>query len=139
VAGFEVDIRLGDPSAPAADPANLVVAHHVADRAQVRAEVLSGGHLLHLAVAGCLFNDILREAEARGIELTDLQISADGDFQADPLTSTGITYSIDLAGSASEDELRELAAGCAERGAIPQTLERGTEVRPTAIRVRARD
>jgi uncharacterized OsmC-like protein len=138
VAGFDVQIRLSDPTSPGVDPGKLVVEHHLTDRAEVRAEVLSGGHLLHLAVAGCLFNDILREAEARGIEVTDLQISAEGDFKGDPLASTGITYAIDLAGSASEAELRELAAECAEKGAIPRTLERGTDVRATAIRARAR-
>ena len=67
MAGFEAQIGLTDPASDGADPAALVVAHHVADRAEIRAEALSGGHLLHLAVAGCLFNDILREARAREI------------------------------------------------------------------------
>jgi hypothetical protein len=29
----------------------------------------TGGHLLHLAVAGCVLNDLYREATALGIEL----------------------------------------------------------------------
>ena len=66
MAGYDAQIRLTDPGAEGADPSALVVAHHIADRAEISAEVLSGGHLLHLAVAGCLFNDILREARRAG-------------------------------------------------------------------------
>src|SRR5215218_5220562 len=103
VASYDVRIRLGDSSSAGVDPAKLVLKHHLADRAEVHAEALSGGHLLHLSVAGCLFNAILREARSRGIAVTDLQISAEGDFGGEPSTSTRITYSVDLAGEAPED------------------------------------
>jgi hypothetical protein len=53
-----------------------------------------------LAVAGCLFNDILRDAKARRLSPTDLRISAGGGFEGDPLHSTGVTYEIEIAGDA---------------------------------------
>jgi hypothetical protein len=56
VASFDVQIRRGDPSSDGVDPERFVVTHHLTDRAEIHAEVLSGGHLLHLAVAGCFFN-----------------------------------------------------------------------------------
>jgi putative redox protein len=132
---FEVRIGLGDPSTDGVDPERFTVTHHLTDRAEIRAEVLSGGHLLHLAVAGCLFNDILREAKSRGITVADLRISAEGDFGGEPLKSTGITYSIDLEGGAAEDDLRRLVADCEAGGAIPHTLRQGAEVQAAAIRV----
>jgi len=100
-------------------------------------EALSGGHWLHLSVAGCLFNAILREARSRGIAVTDLQISAEGDFGGEPTTSTGITYSVDLAGEAPEDELRKLVAECEELVPIPLTLERGTRIQAGAMGIRS--
>jgi putative redox protein len=133
---FDVRISLGDPSLDGVQPEHLVLAHHLTDRAEIHAEVLSGGHLLHLAVAGCLFNDILREAKARGIAVTDLRISADGGFGGDPLTSTGISYSIDIAGEAPEDDLRRLVADCDAAAAIPHTLRRGTGVEAGEVRIR---
>jgi uncharacterized OsmC-like protein len=50
----------------------------------VKIETLTGGHLLHLAVAGCLFNDILRVAAERGITVNQLKVSAYGDFGGEP-------------------------------------------------------
>jgi putative redox protein len=128
VPSFDVQIRMGDPSSDAADPESLVLTHHLTDRAEIQAEVLSGGHLLHLAVAGCLFNDILRAAKGRGIEITDLRISADGGFEGDPLLSTGVSYAIAIAGDAPEEDLRKLVADCEGASAIPLSLRRGIAV-----------
>jgi uncharacterized OsmC-like protein len=134
--GFEAAIRLADPDADGADPNGLVFRHHMTDRAQLKAEVLSGGHLLHLAVAGCFFNDILRAAGARDIAITDLRISADGDFEGDPLLSTGIRCSIEIAGDAPDDELRKLIRDVEETATIPLSLERGVSVESAKLTVR---
>jgi uncharacterized OsmC-like protein len=40
----------------------------------------TGGHLLHLAAAGCVLNDLYREAAALGIELKGARVSAAGGF-----------------------------------------------------------
>ena len=36
----------------------------------------TGAHLLHLAAAGCLLNDIYREAEALGVMVSGVRVSA---------------------------------------------------------------
>ncbi len=133
--GFDVEISLADSAQEGVDPARVVVEHHLADRAEIRSEVLSGGHLLHLAVAGCLFNDILREAKSRGIAVTKLRIAADGGFEGDPPVSTGISYSIDIAGDAPEDDLRRLVADREAQAAIPISLRQGVAVEATEVRV----
>jgi len=99
-------------------------------------EAISGGHLLHLAVAACFFNDILRAAAARGLSVTELRVSADGDFAGDPLLSTGIAYEIDIAGDSPEEDLRRLVGDCEAAAAIPHTLRTGVAVEAASVHVR---
>ena len=44
----------------------------------------TGGHLLHVAAAGCVLNDLYREAAALGIGLQGVRVTATGGF--DPAT-----------------------------------------------------
>jgi hypothetical protein len=48
----------------------------------------TGGHLLHLAVAGCVLNDLYREAAELGIELKGVRVIAAGGFDAATWRST---------------------------------------------------
>lgn len=128
MAGYGIAIRMAEPTAPGSPPDGLVLQYHLTDRVQLDAEFLSGGHLLHLAVAGCLLNDILREARRRGIALTRLEVTADGAFAGQPATSTGIAYAVAIAGDAPDDELRTLVADCERDASIPLTLRQGTTV-----------
>jgi uncharacterized OsmC-like protein len=133
---FDVAISLADREGEAVKPDGLVVEHHLTDRARIDAAALSGGHLLHLAVAGCFFNDILRAAAERGIEITDLRVEATGGFEGEPMLSTGITYSIEIAGEASDTELSELVSDVEAAAAIPLTLRDGVSVEADEISVR---
>ena len=49
----------------------------------------TGGHLLHLAAAGCVLNDLYREAATLGIELTGARVTAAGGFDTATWRSTG--------------------------------------------------
>jgi uncharacterized OsmC-like protein len=42
----------------------------------------SGAHLLHLAVAGCVLNDVYREAQHAGLTLSGVRVTAEGGFDA---------------------------------------------------------
>src|SRR6478609_3922422 len=68
----------------------------------------NGGQLLHLAVAGCISNDLFREAAARGIVLTRVVVRASGDFGGDPAVSTGVAYEVEVEGDADHDTLEDL-------------------------------
>ena len=133
---FDVAISLSDGDGEVVNPNGLVIEHHLTERARIDAAALSGGHLLHLAVAGCFFNDILRAAGARNIGITDLRVEATGGFEGDPLLSTGITYSIEIEGDASDAELGELVRDVEAAAAIPLTLRDGVSVEATEISVR---
>lgn len=99
----------------------------------------NGGQLLHLAVAGCISNDLFREAAARGITLTRVVVHADGGYGGEPAVSTGVTYSVEVEGSGSEDELRALVAHVDDIGEIPNSLRRGTDVALESVVVRGLD
>ncbi|HZE48737.1 MAG TPA: OsmC family protein [Jatrophihabitantaceae bacterium] len=132
---FDVDIRMADAGGPAIEPGALTFKHHLTDSAQITIGALSGGHLLHLAVAGCLFNDILREAGQRGVTITELQVTADGAFAGDPLLSTGVHYDVTIAGDAPDTELHSLVADCQEASAVAASLRRGTPVEAGEVHI----
>jgi putative redox protein len=89
----------------------------------------NGGQLLNLAVAGCVSNDLFREAARRGIRLDRVRIAADSDYAGSPAVSTAIEYEVELSGDASDDELADLVAHVDAIAEIPNSLRRGTEVR----------
>jgi hypothetical protein len=89
----------------------------------------TGGHLLHLAAAGCVLNDIYREAARLGIEMRGARVTAAGRFDTATWQSTGIEYSVEVSADAPADELGhllEVVDGVAE---IPRAIRAGATVR----------
>jgi hypothetical protein len=99
---------------------------------------LSGGNVLHLAVAVCVFNDLLDEASRRGVRLQRLAVVAAGEFavQPAPFHSAGIMYRIEIAGDALEADLRTLVSDVERIAEIPHALRQGATVRLGAVRIR---
>lgn len=89
----------------------------------------NGGELLYLAVAGCVSNDLFREAQADGIALRTVRVHVRGDFSGEPAVSEPIEYEVELEGDAPQEQLKALAARVDEIAEIPNSLRRGTEVR----------
>jgi putative redox protein len=89
----------------------------------------SGGQLLNLAVAGCISNDLFREATARGIALRRVAVRVRADYVGNPATSTPIEVDVEVDGDASRDALDALVAHVDAIAEIPNSLRRGTEVR----------
>ena len=89
----------------------------------------NGGQLLYLAIAGCVSNDLFREARADGIALERVRVVVDGDFQGDPPVSTEVTYDVEVAGDASTEELERLVAKVDAIAEIPNSLREATAVR----------
>ena len=92
----------------------------------------SGGQLLNLAVAGCVSNDLFREAARRGIRLDRVRGVADSDYGREPATSSAIEYDVEVSGDASEEALADLVAHVDRIAEIPNSLRRGTDVRRRA-------
>jgi putative redox protein len=89
----------------------------------------NGGQLLYLAVAGCISNDLFREARTAGIELESVRIKVGGDFVGEPPVSDEILYEVQLKGNAPESRLQDLVDQVDEIAEIPNSLRHGTRVR----------
>jgi putative redox protein len=50
----------------------------------------NGGQLLYLAVAGCISNDLFRDARAAGIDLSQVRVKVSGEFVGEPAVSEEI-------------------------------------------------
>ena len=70
----------------------------------------TGGHVLHLAVASCILNDIYREAAALSIGVTGVRVTAAGGFDTATWQSTGIDYSVEVSSDAPADQVAQLVA-----------------------------
>jgi uncharacterized OsmC-like protein len=56
----------------------------------------TGAHLLHLATAGCVLNDIYREADRFGVSVLGVRVTATGEFDTDTWRSRGISYAVEV-------------------------------------------
>ncbi|HEY6058735.1 MAG TPA: OsmC family protein [Candidatus Limnocylindrales bacterium] len=88
----------------------------------------NGGQLLYLAIAGCISNDLYREAASRGIALERVAVTVDGDFPGRGSVSTPIAVDVELEGAASSADLGALLDEVDEIAEIPNSLRRATEV-----------
>ena len=88
----------------------------------------TGAHLVHLAVAGCVLNDLYRESAQLGVDLDGVRVSAGGDFDGE-WHSTGIDYAVELDSAAEAGQLAELLAVVDEVAEIPRAVRQGAPVR----------
>jgi len=133
---FEVETRNVDGRVTAlgtADPFTLVVDRPVEGGGGGLG--FNGGRLLYLAVAGCISNDLFREARAAGIELSSVRVKVTGDFMGEPAVSDEIQYEVEVEGDAPVEQLRTLVEQVDEIAEIPNSLRQGTSVRLTATKV----
>lgn len=93
----------------------------------------NGGELLFLALATCYSNDIHREAAARGIRVSSVDVEVTGDFPAAGAPAAGITYTARVAADATEEEIRELMVHTDAIAEVHNTLRQGAEVRLVAV------
>jgi uncharacterized OsmC-like protein len=88
----------------------------------------TGAHLLHLATAGCVLNDVYREAPAFGITLNGVRVSAEGDFDSATWRTNGISYVVELDSEADAEQVGELLRRVDEVAEIPRAIRAGGPV-----------
>lgn len=93
----------------------------------------TGAHLLHLAVAGCVLNDVYREAEKLGIAVEGVRVEASGGYEPDTWRSTGIEYRVQVDTAASPEQHRRLLATVHAVAEIPRAVRAGAPVRRVAV------
>jgi uncharacterized OsmC-like protein len=124
----EAEIRTARGRGAVAEPQSILVAHHRAGTAEIKMAEMSGGSLLHLALAGCVFNNVLRMAGDRAISVEEASVRVSGGFTDDG-ASTGVECHVDVLGDASTEELRELAQAAFDDSTVVAVLRHGAEVR----------
>ena len=129
----EIQFPPPSPGTSPADPSSIVVNHHRVPRVELRAEMLTGGHLYHLSLAGCVFNNIFRLAAERQIDISRATVAADGEF--DDEGSLGVTCEIELVGNVSDEELRKVAQDAAADSTIGAAIGKGAPVTLAEVRV----
>src|SRR5213592_1125087 len=109
MAGYEVETISVDGRTTAlgsAGPFNVVVDRPA--EADGGGQGFNGGQLLNIAVAGCISNDLFREAHRAGVTLQRVHVSVRSDYVGSPAVSTPIEYEVEIQGDATEGALREL-------------------------------
>jgi uncharacterized OsmC-like protein len=89
----------------------------------------TGGHLLHLAVAGCVLNDVYREAGKLGVTVNGVRVTAQGSFDDETGRSPGIEYDVAIDSAMTVAEVDRLLALVDESAEIPRALRHGAPVR----------
>ena len=90
---------------------------------------VTGGELLFLALATCYCNDIYREAAARNIRVTGVDVEVEGDFEAAGLPASNIVYRARVRADASDEQIRALMRHTDTVAEIQNTLRLGTPVK----------
>jgi uncharacterized OsmC-like protein len=88
----------------------------------------TGAHLFILAAAGCVLNDVYREASVLGLDIRGVRVSAEGDFEPDTWRSTRVSYAIDVDSDATEDRVEELLTRVDAVAEIPKAMRLGASV-----------
>jgi hypothetical protein len=121
-------VTVGAGALRSTDPSSVTWPHRWTPEGVTVEGDFTGAHLLHLAAAGCVVNDVYREAAPLGIAIDGVRVTASGGFDTDSWRSTGIDYSVELASGAEKsalDHLLEIVDRVAE---IPRALRVGTTV-----------
>ena len=89
----------------------------------------TGAHLLHLSIAGCVLNDVYREAETLGVVVDGVRVSARGDFDRETWQSTGAEYQVEISSESAQSEIEQLLRVVDDVAEIPRALRAEAKVR----------
>jgi uncharacterized OsmC-like protein len=126
VGDFEVVVAAGVLSSGSAEAVRFP--HRWTPEGVTVEATFTGAHLLHLAAAGCVLNDVYREAERLGLPVRGVRVTASGGFDTDSWRSTGIRYVVQIDSPASADELEAVLAAVDSVAEIPRSIRAGASV-----------
>lgn len=122
------EVRVGAGTMMSADGAAVRFPHRWTPGGVTVEADFTGAHLLHLAAAGCILNDVYREAAALDVGLNGVRVTAAGGFDTSTWQSTGIDYSVEVSSDAPADQLAQLLELVDQVAEIPQAIRAGAAV-----------
>jgi uncharacterized OsmC-like protein len=126
------DVVVGAGSLRCESDAAVAFPHRWTSEGVTVEAAFTGAHLLHLAAAGCVLNDVYREAAELGVPVRGVRVVASGEFDTDTWASTGIEYSVAVDSTASRDEIDALLRQVDAVAEIPKTIRAGAIVQRVA-------
>ena len=129
MAEFEVVASAGTFRSTAPDV--VAFPHRWTDEGVTVAAEFTGAHLLHLSTAGCVLNDVYREAASLGVEVRGVRVTAGGGFDTNSWSSTGIEYAVEIDSPAGPEEIDRLLAQVDAVAEIPRAIRAGADVTRT--------
>ncbi len=106
----------------------VVFPHRWTDAGVSVEATFTGAHLLNLAAAGCVLNDVYREAEGMDIAVDGVRVTASGDYDTDTWAATGISYVVEVDSSAPADSIAALLDVVDQVAEIPKAIRQGAPV-----------
>lgn len=88
----------------------------------------TGAHLFLLAAAGCVLNDLYREADVLDVEIAGVRVRAFGAFDPTSWVSTGVEYEVEVVSDSAPATIERLITTVDEVAEIPKALRAGTTV-----------
>jgi len=88
----------------------------------------TGGHLFHLAPAGCVLNDVHREAVELSLDIEGVRVTCWGSLDSDTWRSTGVTYDIEVDSGAPPEQIAALLTRVDAVAEIPKAMRSPTDV-----------
>lgn len=128
VGDFEVAVGAGTLQSTAEEAVRFP--HRWTDEGVTVEAPFTGAHLLHLAAAGCVLNDVYREAEQLAIPVDGVRVRASGGFDTDRWASTGIVYQAEVDSRADPEQVATLLARVDAVAEIPKAIRAGAPVEP---------
>ena len=89
---------------------------------------VNGAELLFLALATCYCNDIYREAKKRGIEVENVKVEVDGEFEGEGAAARRVSYRAAVTAQAPREEILDLMQHTDSVAEIQNTLRQGMPV-----------
>lgn len=89
---------------------------------------VNGGELLMLALATCFCNDIYREAAERNINVSGVEVTANGEFGSAGEPGYNFRYTAKVVADASDEEIKTLIEHTDKVAEIHNTLRKGIAV-----------
>ncbi|GAA2753227.1 OsmC family protein [Amnibacterium kyonggiense] len=88
----------------------------------------TGAHLLHVAVGGCVLNDVYREAEDLGLDVLGVRVAVAGGFDPATWASTGVTWTAEVDAAAPDADVAVLLDRVEAVAEIPRAIAQGAPV-----------
>ena len=124
---FEVVASAG--SLRADSRSGITFPHHWTKEGVVVESAFTGAHLLHLSIAGCVLNDVYREAETLGIAVDGVRVAARGDFDRETFQSTGVEYEVEVSSDAAGPDIDQLVRVVDDVAEMPKAFRAEAKVR----------